>query len=81
MLSRTIHLLKPFRNTSSFTRNMTGLAGLLSKRYSEEEYPDMRGKTAIVTGGTAGIGRRIARGLAVAGAKGRQAPARFNLQS
>ena len=49
---------------------MTGLAGLLSNRYYQDDIPDQRGRTAIVTGGTAGIGRQIAKGLAVAGARG-----------
>jgi len=48
---------------------MTGLAGLLSNRYYQDDIPDQRGRTAIVTGGTAGIGRQIAKGLAVAGAR------------
>jgi NADP-dependent 3-hydroxy acid dehydrogenase YdfG len=49
---------------------MTGLAGLLSNRYHQDDIPDQTGRTAIVTGGTSGIGRQIAKGLAVAGARG-----------
>ncbi|KAJ9104032.1 hypothetical protein QFC19_004166 [Naganishia cerealis] len=48
---------------------MTGLTGMFSNRYHFDEIPDSRGKTAIVTGGTSGIGASIAAGLATAGAK------------
>lgn len=48
---------------------MTGLTGMFSNRYQFNDIPDQRGKTAIVTGGTSGIGASIAAGLATAGAK------------
>jgi NAD(P)-dependent dehydrogenase (short-subunit alcohol dehydrogenase family) len=44
-------------------------ATLLSGRYKQEQIPDLSGKTAIVTGGSAGIGYHDALGLARAGAK------------
>ena len=48
---------------------MTGLTGMFSNRYQFDDIPDQRNKTAIVTGGTSGIGASIAAGLATAGAK------------
>jgi NAD(P)-dependent dehydrogenase (short-subunit alcohol dehydrogenase family) len=36
---------------------------------STESFPGLRGKGAVVTGGTGGIGREVARGLAAAGAR------------
>lgn len=47
---------------------MTGFAGLASNRYYFEDIPDQSGRTALVTGGSAGIGANIACGLALAGA-------------
>lgn len=44
-------------------------ATLLSGRYKQEEIPDLTGKVALVTGGSAGIGYHDALGLARAGAK------------
>ncbi|ORY26246.1 hypothetical protein BCR39DRAFT_541596 [Naematelia encephala] len=42
---------------------MVGLTGLMSNRYRLEDMPDLTGKVAIVTGGSAGIGRSIVGGL------------------
>jgi len=44
-------------------------ATLLSGRYTAKDIPDLTGRTAIVTGGSAGIGYFDAAGLAQAGAK------------
>lgn len=44
-------------------------ATLLSGRYRQEQIPDLSGKTAVVTGGSAGIGYHDALSLARAGAK------------
>jgi hypothetical protein len=48
----------------------TGLTGKFAKRYHFEDMPDQVGKTAIVTGGSAGIGQSIALAMALAGATG-----------
>jgi len=48
---------------------MTGLTGMLSNRYTFDDIPDQRGKTVLVTGGSAGIGANIALGLALNGAQ------------
>jgi NAD(P)-dependent dehydrogenase (short-subunit alcohol dehydrogenase family) len=44
-------------------------ATLLSGRFKQEQIPDLTGKVAVVTGGSAGIGYHCALGLARAGAK------------
>lgn len=44
-------------------------ATLLSGRYKQEQIPDLSGRVAVVTGGSAGIGYHDALGLARAGAK------------
>jgi len=44
-------------------------ATLLSKRYRPDQIPSLAGKTALVTGGSAGIGYYDALALALAGAK------------
>lgn len=44
-------------------------ATLLSGRFKQEQIPSLSGRTAIVTGGSAGIGYHDAFGLARAGAK------------
>jgi NAD(P)-dependent dehydrogenase (short-subunit alcohol dehydrogenase family) len=36
--------------------------------WTEDDIPSLRGKCAVVTGGTSGIGRATATGLAAAGA-------------
>ncbi|KZT54609.1 NAD(P)-binding protein [Calocera cornea HHB12733] len=45
------------------------MANLLSKRYPLSSLPDLSGKVAVVTGGSAGLGKYIAMGLALANAK------------
>lgn len=42
---------------------------ILSKRYNQEQIPDLSGRTAVVLGGSAGIGSAIAAGLALAQAR------------
>lgn len=54
---------------SSVLPNTTNLATLLSKRFDPNDIPDLTGKVAIVTGGSAGIGFFDALELARAGAK------------
>jgi len=52
------------RTFASTQSNMVGLAGMLSNRYKLEDIPDLSGKVAIVTGGSAGIGAALVTALA-----------------
>ncbi|KZO95269.1 NAD(P)-binding protein [Calocera viscosa TUFC12733] len=45
------------------------MANLLSKRFPLSSIPDLSGRVAVVTGGSAGLGKYIAMGLALANAK------------
>ena len=75
---------------SSILPDTTKPATLLSKRFRSEQIPNLSGRVAIVTGGSAGIGFHDALALARAGAtviiisaneeKGKQAEAEINKQ-
>jgi FlaA1/EpsC-like NDP-sugar epimerase len=43
---------------------MVGLTGIFSNRYKLDDIPDLSGKVAIVTGGSAGIGAALVAALA-----------------
>ncbi|OJT13397.1 WW domain-containing oxidoreductase [Trametes pubescens] len=49
---------------TSFLPDTTNLSTLLSKRYRPDQIPDLTGRTALVTGGSAGIGYWDAAALA-----------------
>lgn len=52
------------RTMTSFLPDTTNLSTLLSKRYRPDQIPDLTGRTALVTGGSAGIGYWDAAALA-----------------
>ncbi|KAI0771509.1 NAD-P-binding protein [Trametes elegans] len=52
------------RNMSSLLPDTANLATLMSKRFRPDQIPDLSGRVALVTGGSAGIGYWDAAGLA-----------------
>lgn len=64
--SRTLDIAPRSRTVTmtSFLPDTTNLATLLSKRYRPDQIPDLTGRTALVTGGSAGIGYWDAAALA-----------------
>jgi WW domain-containing oxidoreductase len=49
---------------------MTAPAGMFSNRYKVEDMPDLTGKVAVVTGGSAGIGQAAVSALVQKGCEG-----------
>ncbi len=62
--SRPPRIAPRSRTMTSFLPDTTNLSTLLSKRYRPDQIPDLTGRTALVTGGSAGIGYWDAAALA-----------------